>query len=75
MFYYANKSLKVIKVKRIISLLENYVELQLPKLLLKISGTNLYISYIEGSEIIINGNISCLNIEDFNVWENSMIYT
>lgn len=67
MFYYANKSLKVIKVKRIISLLENYVELQLPKLLLKISGTNLYISYIEGSEIIINGNISCLNIEDFNV--------
>lgn len=67
MFYYANKSLKVIKVKRIISLLESYVELQLPKLLLKISGTNLYISYIEGSEIIINGNISCVDIEDFNV--------
>lgn len=67
MFYYTNKSLKVVKVKRIISLLENYVELQLPKLLLKISGTNLYISYIEGSEIIINGSISCLNIEDFNV--------
>ncbi len=67
MFYYTNKSLKVVKVKRIISLLENYVELQLPKLLLKVSGSNLYISYIEGSEIVINGNIVHLDIEDFKV--------
>jgi len=73
MFYYLKQSLKVINVKRILNLSQEYVEIQLPKTILKINGKEMYISYIEGKEIIIKGKIDKIIIEDFNLWRNFMI--
>ncbi|MBE6124323.1 MAG: hypothetical protein E7184_02125 [Erysipelotrichaceae bacterium] len=67
MFYYLKQSLKVINVKRILNLSQEYVEIQLPKTILKINGKEMYISYIEGKEIIIKGKIDKIIIEDFNL--------
>lgn len=65
MFYYANQLLKVIKVKRIISLSDNYIEIQLSNYFLKIYGMYLYICCIEGKEISIKGKINKILLEEY----------
>ena len=65
MFYYENQLLKVIKVKRIISLCDNYIELQLSNYFLKIYGMYLFVACIEGKEISIKGKVDKIILEEY----------